>query len=106
MQESASLTPPAATADAFLRTVLRSGLIDRASLKTVLRDVPEERRGEAAVLAEHLIKKGKLSRFQARKLLEGTALGLVLGPFQILAPIAKGGMGTVYLARDSRSGQL
>jgi serine/threonine protein kinase len=31
---------------------------------------------------------------------------LVLGPFQILAPIAKGGMGTVYLARDSRSDHL
>jgi len=106
MKETASLTPQSATADAFLRTVLRSGLIDRASLKTILRDVQEERRGDAAVLAEHLIKKGKLSRFQARKLLEGTALGLVLGPFQILAPIAKGGMGTVYLARDSRSDHL
>src|SRR5262249_46837178 len=32
--------------------------------------------------------------------------GLVLGPFQILAPIGKGGMGTVYLARDVRSEQL
>jgi serine/threonine protein kinase len=31
---------------------------------------------------------------------------LVLGPFQVLAPIGKGGMGTVYLARDSRNGQL
>src|SRR5258708_11785910 len=106
MKEMASLTPPSATADAFLRTVLRSGLIDRASLKTILRDVQEEKRGDAAVLAEHLIKKGKLSRFQARKLLEGTPLGLVLGPFQILAPIGKGGMGTVYLARDGRSQQL
>jgi serine/threonine protein kinase len=95
-----------ASAEAFLRTVLRSGLIDREDLKATLRDVPEDRRADRLTLAEHLVKKGKLSRFQARKLLEGTALGLILGPFQILAPIAKGGMGTVYLARDSRSDHL
>src|SRR5262249_60794000 len=101
MSKPAILVPQPATTESFLRAVLRSGLLDRATLKAQLRDVPEERRSDPEVLAEHLIKKGKLSRFQARKLLEGTALGLVLGPFQILAPIAKGGMGTVYLARDS-----
>src|SRR5262249_29933104 len=40
------------------------------------------------------------------KLLQGTAMGLVLGPFHVLSPIGRGGMGTVYLARDSRSDQL
>ena len=34
------------------------------------------------------------------------AVGLVLGPYQILAPVGKGGMGTVFLARDERNGQL
>ena len=58
------------------------------------------------VLAEHLVKQGKLSRFQARKLMQGSYRGLVLGPFQVLAPIGRGGMGAVYLARDHRSGKL
>src|SRR5438132_7548187 len=89
--------------DDFLKTVLRSGLLDREQLQASLRGVPKDRRDDAQALAEHLVRAGKLSRFQARKLLEGTALGLVLGPFQVLAPIGKGGMGTVYLARDSRS---
>jgi eukaryotic-like serine/threonine-protein kinase len=106
MVKSAFCIAGADSADTFLRTILRSGLIGRDELKAALRDVPESRRGDRANLADHLVKKGKLSRFQARKLMEGTALGLVLGPFQILAPIAKGGMGTVYLARDSRSDHL
>jgi serine/threonine protein kinase len=92
--------------DDFLKTVLRSGLLDRAQLQQSLRTVPRAQRDDPQALANHLVKAGKLSRFQAGKLLKGTALGLVLGPFQVLAPLGKGGMGTVYLARDNRSGQL
>jgi serine/threonine protein kinase len=106
MDKPATPAVEAKSADAFLRSVLRSGLLDRATLQTELRAVPLDQRGDADVLAEHLIKIGKLTRFQSHKLLKGASLGLVLGPFHILAPIAKGGMGTVYLARDKRSDQL
>jgi len=99
-----SATPP--SVEGFLKTVLRSGLLDRETLQGLLRTVPLERRTEADAVAEHLVKAGRLTRFQARKLIAGTALGLVLGPFHVLAPIAKGGMGTVYLARDTRGGLL
>src|SRR4051812_49245151 len=92
--------------DEFLKTVIRSGLLDREQLQAALRGVPREQRDNSQALADHLVQAGKLTRFQARKLLQGTALGLVLGPFQVLAPIGKGGMGTVYLARDRRSEQL
>ncbi|HEV3448145.1 MAG TPA: serine/threonine-protein kinase [Gemmataceae bacterium] len=89
--------------DGFLRTVLRSGVLDRAQLQDTLRTLPIERRQDPEAVADHLIEAGKLSRFQAGKLLKGMTIGLVLGSFQVLAPIGKGGMGTVYLARDSRS---
>src|SRR5690348_6425585 len=102
------MTPSAEprSVDAFLKTILRSGLLDRQQLCLALRDVLPDQRHDAEAVADHLVDTGKLSRFQASKLLRGMALGLVLGPFHVLAPIGKGGMGTVYLARDSRSQQL
>jgi serine/threonine protein kinase len=94
------------TVDEFLRVVLRSGLLSREQLQEALRGLPREHRDDPQHIADHLIHKGALSRFQATKLLKGTARGLLLGPFQVLAPIGKGGMGSVYLARDQRSEQL
>jgi serine/threonine protein kinase len=92
--------------DDFLRLILRSGLLSKEQLQTSLKSLPAEQRCQTLPVAEHLVKQGKLSRFQARKLMQGSQRGLVLGAFQILAPIGRGGMGTVYLARDHRSGQL
>src|SRR4051794_3467138 len=98
--------PAPPTVDEFLRIILRSGLLTKEQLQEALRPLPVDQRGKINAVAEHLVKIGKLSRFQARKLFQGNHRGLVLGPFQILAPIGRGGMGTVYLARDHRSGQL
>ncbi len=95
--------PQPVTVDGFLRAVLKSGILTRAQLQLALRDMPLERREEPEAVADHLVRAGQLSRFQAGKLLRGQMLGLVLGPFQVLAPIGRGGMGTVYLARDTRS---
>src|SRR5262249_37736142 len=63
--------------DTFLKTLLKSGLLNREQLQTVLRAVPETCRDNAQELADQLIKLGKLSRFQAHKLLQGAALGLM-----------------------------
>jgi serine/threonine protein kinase len=101
-----SSTTDGPTVEGFLKTVLKSGLLDRGQLQEALRDVPKGQRDDPQALADHLIRKGKLSRFQAGKLLRGTGKGLLLGSYQVLAPIARGGMSTIYLARDSRSGEL
>ncbi len=92
--------------DSFLKTVLRSGLLTREQLQAALRGLPKPQRHDPQALADHLVAGGQLSRFQAHKLRNGTALGLVLGPFQVLSPIGRGGMGTVYLARDTRGNQV
>ena len=92
--------------DTFLKTVLRSGLLGADELKAAYRVLPREQRRSPRQVADQLVKTGKLSRFQARKLLAGTPMGLKFGPYQILAPIGRGAMGAVYLARDSRDQQL
>jgi serine/threonine protein kinase len=106
-----SSTPPPTpeaeqpTVEAFLTLVLRSGLVTKDRLDDALLGLFEAD-ADAAAVADHLVKRGLLSRFQAKKLLKGTAKGLILGPFQILAPIGKGGNSVVYLARDSRDDRL
>lgn len=90
----------------FVQTILRSGLCDRDQLQAYIQSLPPGHAGKPEAFAKHLIQLGKLTPFQAKKLLDGAFLGLVLGPYQVLSPIGKGGMGTVYLARDSRNQQL
>ncbi|MFN4259430.1 MAG: serine/threonine-protein kinase [Gemmataceae bacterium] len=90
----------------FLQNIVRSGVLGREELQAVLREPAAAGRNTVEGLAEHLVTIGKLTRFQAHHLLSGTILGLVLGPFHIQTPIGKGGMGTVYLARDTRNQQL
>jgi serine/threonine protein kinase len=93
-------------AQRFLKLILRSGLLNREELAAGLRGLPRDQWEDSQAMAEHLVKAGKLSRYQARKLLQGLSRGLVLGAFQILAPVGRGGMGTVFLARDTRNQKL
>jgi serine/threonine protein kinase len=94
------------TAEEFLRGVLRSGLLSREELQAALRGVPKDRRDDTRVLAGQLLRLGKLTRFQVSKLLRGVTQGMIIGPFRVLMPLGKGGMGTVFLVRDERSAHL
>ncbi|MHB1422728.1 MAG: serine/threonine-protein kinase [Gemmataceae bacterium] len=106
MSEVPSDTPDPPTVEGLLKTILKSGLLDRGQLQEAVRDLPRSQRDDPRALADHLVRKGKLSRFQANKLLRGSGKGLLLGHYQVLAPIGRGGMSTVYLARDDRNGEL
>ncbi|HEX4590837.1 MAG TPA: serine/threonine-protein kinase [Gemmataceae bacterium] len=95
-----------AKVERFLQAVEQSGLLSPGAVRKVVASAPAAARTDPQLLADHFIRLGRLSHYQARKLLDGAAAGLVLGPYQIVMPIGKGGMGTVYLARDGRSPRL
>src|SRR5437773_3105876 len=95
-----------ATVERFLDALARSGLLPADAIRAVVDAAPELVRADPRQLADYFVRLGKLSHFQARKLLDGTAGGLVLGAYQVVMPIGRGGMGTVYLARDTRANRL
>ncbi len=92
--------PPLGT---FLATLRRSRLLEPAELdRFAARHSP----GSAREFADALVRTSTLTHYQADKLLRGRWQGLVLGPYTVLAPLGRGGMGTVvYLARDRRQSE-
>src|SRR5262245_49292218 len=94
------------TTEEFLKNVLRSGLVEREELRASVKAVPRDLRKDVQIVSDHLVRTGKLTRFQASKIIKGVSVGLVVGPYRVLTPLGRGGMGTVFLVRDQRSDQL
>jgi serine/threonine protein kinase len=91
--------PQTAEVDTLLKNIRKSGLIKPRTLEKCLSGIPASAGPEHTL--EVLIKTGLLTRFQARMLREGKHKGLLLGPYKILYPLARGGMGIVYVAEHS-----
>jgi formylglycine-generating enzyme required for sulfatase activity/predicted Ser/Thr protein kinase len=92
-----------ATLDHFVDCLLASTLLSRADWEAFLAELPPERRsGDVTDLAQELVRRRKLTRFQAEELCQGKTHGLVLGEYVVLDRIGSGGMGVVFLARHRR----
>ena len=94
----------------FWKAAIRSGLLDAESLTAcweaiapTKRDVPEhiDRR-----LARRAVESKLLTFWQAQQLLAGRSSGYKVDRYLLLELIGQGGMGRVYLARDTRLNRL
>ncbi|HWE36127.1 MAG TPA: serine/threonine-protein kinase [Isosphaeraceae bacterium] len=92
----------------FWRNALQSGLLDAKAMGACWDAIPAEKRTADAIdrrLARRAIEAGLLTLWQAQQLLQGRVNGFKVDKYLLLDLIGQGGMGRVYLARDTRLGR-
>src|SRR5690349_10532632 len=95
-------------ASRFWQAALQSGLIDAAGLQGCWDALPPEKRVLDQLerrLARQAVQAGLLTVWQAQQLLAGRSTGFKINRYILLEMIGQGGMGRVYLAKDSRLGR-
>lgn len=89
----------------FVADVAKSGLLSRSELEAAAARIPPGPEAEAHNrLARILVGEGKLTAYQANKLLSGATRGFFLDGYRILRRIGQGGTGKVYLAVQDSTG--
>lgn len=91
------------SADEFIDGLTRSGLMSAEEVHAFQVSLPPTA-GAASVkmLAAELVRRGRLTKYQAGRIATGRSLGLVLGKYVIQDKIGEGGMGEVFVAEHRR----
>jgi serine/threonine protein kinase len=92
----------------FYHAAVQSGLIDAARLAECWGAIPPEKRTADAAdrrLARRAIEAGHLSLWQAQQLLMGRT-GFRFDRYELTSLVGEGGMGRVYLARDTKLNRM
>lgn len=83
----------------FVRQLEESGILTGNTIKEF---IPPKSPMGAKELARELVRRKKLTKYQAQEVCEGKAKSLVLGNYILMDPIGAGGMGQVFKAEHRR----
>ena len=84
----------------FIRALVASGLMTSEEIEAFNRNLPPEKKPrDGKALAQALVRRGKLTKFQAQAVYQGKTKGLILDNYVVLDRIGQGGMGQVYRAK-------
>lgn len=90
-----------ASATHLIDTIREAQLLDPADLDELARSLLE-RNPDPRTLVDEVTRRGWLTPFQVKKLVQGCAHELVIGRYVLLDEIGEGGMGQVFKARHQR----
>src|SRR4051794_11350441 len=92
-------------ASRFWQVALQSGLLDAEGLQACFEAIKPEKRVAEQLdrrMARQAVQQGRLTLWQAQQLLAGRSAGFKINRYTLMDVIGQGGMGRVYLAKDTR----
>lgn len=92
--------------ESFWIQLAESGLVPAPQVESLARQFASEQVNSDAVAARKLMQMGLLTRYQAERLLEGRSRGFFFDQYKLLDLLGVGGMGWVYRAAHTETGEL